>query len=55
MNPKLLWTFGILGMGILEKMNPVLCEFLENFGTKLLKIKSGTLWIFGSFGHGNFF
>ena len=41
-------------MGILEKMNPVLCEFLETFGTKILKIKSGTFVNFWKLWHGNF-
>ena len=35
-------------------MNPELCEFLEFFGTGILKVESGTLQIFGNFGYGNF-
>ena len=37
MNLKLFKIFGILGMGILEKMNPELCEFLETLGMGILE------------------
>ena len=30
-------------MGILEKMNPELCEFFKTLGTEIFKIESETL------------
>ena len=30
-------------------MNPKLYEFLETLGMRILKIESGTLWMFGNF------
>ena len=35
-------------------MNLKLYECLENLGTRILKIESETLWIFGNFVYGNF-
>ena len=36
-----------------SKLNPELYECLKILGTGILKIESGTLWIFGNFGYGN--